>query len=223
MFHWVAASGAVPAMLPTSNGTLTLAKMLSVFDGLILSGGVDMAPESYGEKAMQPEWAGDAVRDAYEIALLKAAMEQKIPVLGICRGAQVINVGLGGTLFQDISTQKLGALVHRNWKIYDQNFHELEVRPGGYLDLIYSGARKFQTNSVHHQGVKDLAPGLVVDAVSTADGVIEGFHLEDGSGTFVFGVQWHPEFQKPSDNLVPAEPIMQFFLKHCAAQRTKRN
>jgi putative glutamine amidotransferase len=224
MFHWVGRNGAVPAMLPThdpgaaTNGALPLQRMLSAFDGLILSGGVDMAPESYGESPLHPDWAGDAVRDEYDITLLKAAVEQDIPVLGVCRGAQVINVGFGGTLYQDITTQKDGALVHRDQDAYDQNFHDLTVCAGGWLDLLCDGVRTFETNSVHHQGVKDLAPGLVVDAVSTHDAVVESFHLEESAGRFVFGVQWHPEFQDPASSrlLIPADPIMQMFLSRCA-------
>ncbi len=215
MFHWVARNGAVPLLIPTPVEGLPLETMLSVFDGLILSGGVDMAPQSYGEEPLHPDWAGDGIRDEYDIALLRSAIKQNIPVLGVCRGAQVINVGLGGTLCQDITTQKKGALVHRDWDIYDQNFHDLHVSDGGLLHKI-SGAKTFRTNSVHHQGVKDLAPGLKVEAVSPIDGMIEGFHLDispkDG---FVFGVQWHPEFQNGDKDLLQADRLMQFFLDQC--------
>ena len=218
MFHWVARNGAVPLLLPTPVQNLTLETMLSLFDGLILSGGVDMAPESYGETALHPDWAGDAIRDEYDIALLKAAIKLNIPVLGVCRGAQVINVGLGGTLYQDITTQKKGALVHRDWEIYDQNFHDLQVVEGGLLHKL-TGSKTFRTNSVHHQGVKVLAPGLVVEAVSPDDGMIEGFHLDiDANKGFVFGVQWHPEFQNADSDFLQADRLMEFFLKQCQSR-----
>lgn len=223
MFHWVARNRAIPLMLPTTVEELPLDDLLSGFDGLILSGGVDMAPESYGEKALRPEWAGDALRDEYEISLLKSAIEQDIPVLGICRGAQVINVGLGGTLYQDISFQKSGSLEHRNWDIYDQNFHQLKITPGGILEKIYGGVSEFRTNSVHHQGVKQLAPGLVVEAVSPDDGIIEGFYLNlKDQDRFVFGVQWHPEFQLPENKLIPADPLMHYFFDRCKKSKEKR-
>jgi hypothetical protein len=116
------------------------------------------------------------------------------PVFGICRGLQLINVAHGGTLYQDISTQKPGARRHRDAAAYDLNFHEVDILPRTRLaQLLPPGRHK--VNSVHHQGVKDLAPGFVVEAVSPDDGVIEAIrHTGDA---WVAAVQWHPEFHRP--------------------------
>jgi putative glutamine amidotransferase len=221
MFHWVSRNGAAAFLLPTAAENLSLESMLSLFDGLILSGGVDMAPQSYGEMPLHPDWAGDAIRDEYDVKLLKSAIKQNIPVLGVCRGAQVINVGLGGTLYQDISTQKKDALVHRDWEIYDQNFHEIQILEGGILSSLAGGTKKtFRTNSVHHQGVKDLANSLIVEAVSPNDGLIEGFRLDiDSKDGFVFGVQWHPEFQNGDADFLSADRLMRHFLDQCRTRQ----
>ena len=105
----------------------------------MLMGGSDVCPESYGEKALKPEWNGDRIRDDYEIALLRAFMALRKPVLGVCRGAQVINVAQGGTLYQDLGTQAPHALNHRNWAIYEQNCHATSFVPGSGLARLYPG------------------------------------------------------------------------------------
>ena len=139
--NWVNLQGALAFMLPPANpqSAIKTRDLVQEMDGLILQGGSDVAPESYGEKPLKPEWAGDYLRDCYEIELLKEFMAKKKPVLGVCRGAQLVNVAFGGTLYQDIPTQLPGALVHRNWDIYDQNFHSLRFEANSRLGRIYSG------------------------------------------------------------------------------------
>ena len=110
----------------TQKGDVTLADYADWLDGLVLQGGADVSPTSYGETPLQPKWGGDRIRDDYEIALLDAFAERGKPVLGICRGLQLINVAFGGTLLQDIATQQPGALEHRDAEIYDRNFHGVE-------------------------------------------------------------------------------------------------
>jgi putative glutamine amidotransferase len=158
----------------------------------VLSGGSDVWPGSYGESPLKPEWAGDRVRDEYEIALLRAFIDAGEPVLGVCRGLQVLNVAFGGTLYQDIATQKPGSHAHRVAALYDQNFHPIEFVTGTRLADLYRGTARAMVNSVHHQGIKDLAPGFVVEAVAADDGIIEA--IRRPGPAYVAAVQWHPEF-----------------------------
>jgi putative glutamine amidotransferase len=195
MLAWIMSGGAVPVLLPRAAGGISVDELAAGVDGLVLQGGVDMAPEHYGERPSRPEWAGDAIRDRYEMELVRTFMGAGKPVLGICRGAQVLNVTLGGSLFQDIETLHPGRRVHRDWQIYDQHGHELAIEPGSYLERWYAGAVKPPiVNSVHHQGLNRLGRGLVVEARSVPDGVVEAVRYDDGTGAFAYGVQWHPEF-----------------------------
>ncbi len=217
MLHWVMSGDVLAVMIPspegnTRRGKVTVGDFARELDGLVLQGGADVSPSSYDEAALKPEWTGDRVRDLYEIDLLNAFMAAGKPVLGICRGAQLINVAFGGTLFQDIGTQRPEALQHRNWDIYDQNFHNVRVEAGGSLSRWYETARSYKVNSVHHQAVKDLGKGLVVEARAEDDGVIEA--VRNSGKAWVLGVQWHPEFQDPADkSLIDNTPILKEFLQ----------
>ena len=217
MSDWLLAAGALPYMVPIDSHRrpvdVTFEDLVRPLDGIVLQGGVDVSPTSYGEQPLDPRWAGDRVRDDYEIALVKAAMKLNRPVLGICRGHQVVNVALGGTLYQDINTQLPGTLVHRNAEIYEKNHHDVDFVPGSHV------ARWFQTtratiNSVHHQAIKDVAPDLVVEARCSDDDVIEAVRLptDTTDDPWVVGVQWHPEFQDPADeSLLPTKPLLDAF------------
>ena len=224
MAHWVMSGGALPVMIPspagdTARADVTLADYAQWLDGLVVHGGADVWPGSYGEEPLKPEWQGDRVRDAYEIALVKAFAAAGKPVFGVCRGLQLINVAFGGTLYQDISTQQPGALVHRDARIYDQNFHTLEIVPQTRLSQLVACAGSYKINSIHHQGIRDLAPGFAVEARSPADGVIEA--IRHTGGEWVAAVQWHPEFHKPEYGVVDDAPILKDFLD--AAARTTRS
>jgi putative glutamine amidotransferase len=180
---------------------------------LLLMGGADVCPETYGEAALRPDWSGDRIRDDYEIALLHAFVDAGKPVLGVCRGAQIINVAHGGTLYQDIATQRPGALDHRNWDVYAANFHATAIVPGSGLASLYPGRAEAKTNSVHHQAAKDLGRDLVVEAWSEPDRIVEAVRWTGPS--YVFGVQWHPEFHDPGDvSLLDDTPILDDFLAH---------
>ena len=209
MFHWVMARGALAFLLPTAPPAgATVADVVGGIDGLIVTGGVDVSPLSYGETPLRPEWAGDKHRDDYEIQLVKAALAADKPVLGVCRGHQLLNVALGGTLFQDIRTQNPGSLHHRIFDVYEHNHHDVRLEGAGYLARLY-GQTSGRINSVHHQAVKDASPLLVVDARSPEDGIIEAVRLKDRSGPYVVGVQWHPEFQDPADStLLSPAPLL---------------
>jgi putative glutamine amidotransferase len=172
-------TGALVYMIPNppKGSKLKIRDLVADLDGLILEGGSDVSPKSYGEEPLRPEWGGDFIRDQYEIALLKEFKKAGKPVLGVCRGAQLINVAFGGTLYQDIETQIPAALVHRNWDIYDQLFHEIDLVPGSGLARM-SKQLRVKVNSVHHQAIKDLGRGLVVEARSSLDRVAEAISAE---------------------------------------------
>jgi len=228
ILHWLMSrrgdAGAMAVMIPSLNGStwrgdVTLDDYADRLDGLILHGGADVCPETYGETPLKPEWNGDRIRDVYEIALVEAFRKRQKPVFGICRGLQLLNVALGGTLYQDIATQVTGLRVHRDPVTYDQNFHDVDLLPGSHLASLYPGIGRTRINSVHHQAVKVLAPGMVVEARSEEDGVIEAIRLPGPS--YVAAVQWHPEFQDPNDTtLLPTGPILHDFLDaaHLAQQ-----
>jgi putative glutamine amidotransferase len=214
MFHWVMSQGAFAFLLPTAPPAgATIEDMVKTLDGVVLSGGVDMAPESYGETPLRPEWSGDRWRDVYDLAIVKAALALDKPILGVCRGHQVMNVALGGTLFQDIATQKEGARVHRDWDAYEDNRHAVRLESQSSLGHLYGGVHESTINSVHHQAVKDLAKELVAEAFSPEDGIVEAVRLRGRSDPYLRGVQWHPEFQKPGDAaLLSPTPILEDFM-----------
>lgn len=196
MARWVASQGALAYMVPEPQGPSQVERIADDLDSLVLAGGVDMSPRSYGEEARKPEWSGDAVRDDYELTLVRAFVARAKPVLGICRGHQVLNVAFGGTLHQDILTDVAGARVHRDPVPYDQLTHEIDIEPGSSLSLMYGGATRARVNSVHHQAIKTPGKGVIVEARSSEDGVIEAFRVEGAA--YVRGVQWHPEFAHPT-------------------------
>jgi putative glutamine amidotransferase len=220
MAHWVMQKDAMALMIPSPEGDsrrpgsrVTVADYARELDALVLMGGSDVAPESYGETPLEAAWAGDKIRDDYEIALYRAFVAAGKPVLGVCRGAQVINVAQGGTLYQDIATQKPGALNHRNWDIYDRNAHATALVAGSGLARLYPRLALTKTNSVHHQAVKDLGRELTVEAWSEPDHVVEAIRWTGPS--YVFAVQWHPEFHDGDDrSFIDDTPILDDFLAH---------
>jgi len=218
--HWVQWQGALALVIPspdgeTRRGDVTLDHYAELLDGLVLEGGSDMWPGSYGEQPLRPEWSGDRIRDEYEIALLRAFVARGKPVLGVCRGLQVLNVAFGGTLYQDLPLQRPGPLFHRSAQLYDRNHHQINIEPGTRLAQLYPGLDSPTVNSVHHQGVKDLAPGFVVEA-HAPDGVIEAFRR--AGMPYVAGVQWHPEFHVGDNaHLLSGAPLLADFMAACSA------
>ena len=220
--HWVMSTGALALMIPnptgdTQKGDVGLDDYADRLDALVLEGGSDLWPGSYRETPLQERWSGDRIRDEYEQALLRAFAARGKPVLGVCRGLQLMNVALGGTLYQDIDTQRPGPIRHRDAVVYDRNFHEVEFVAGTRLAGIHSGTARAKVNSVHHQAIKDLAPGLVVEALSPVDGLIEAIR-RPGDG-FMAAVQWHPEFHRRDDGTLDDTPMLTDFL--AAADRAK--
>lgn len=198
MVSWMMEAGVRPYLIPFAGDDrpvrVEVDEMVAGLDGVVLQGGVDVAPETYGEPEMAEAWPGDAVRDAYEIALVEACLELDKPLLGICRGHQILNVAQGGTLFQDIPTQVDQALSHTDRAVYEKNHHPIRIEADSRLAEIFGGASAGRVNSVHHQAVKDLGHDLVVEARAVGDGVVEAIRL-DSDARWAMGVQWHPEFQ----------------------------
>lgn len=218
---WVMSAG-VPAYLvpaPEPRSTVSPAELVAGLDGLVLAGGTDVCPRSYGEEPLRPEWVGDAVRDRYELALVRELIAQGKPVLGVCRGAQLLNVAFGGTLYQDLATQAPGPLTHRDAERYDRNFHELRVEPEArVLARLYPGLTRARINSVHHQAVKALGRDLVVEARSVPDGIVEAFRRE--GEPWVYAVQWHPEWHDPADpTLLDGRPLLGELLSAARARK----
>jgi gamma-glutamyl-gamma-aminobutyrate hydrolase PuuD len=225
MAHWVMSHGALAYMIPTIGFQSEVArKMISVrdfvqpLDGLILQGGADVSPLSYGEEAELPEWTGDRVRDLYEIELIREFMMQGKPVLGVCRGCQLINVAMGGTLWRDIQSQVEGAIPHRDTELYDGYHHAIKLLPGTRLAAMYPDQDEALVNSIHHQCVRKLGNDLVVEAVSADDGIVEA--IRHSGKTFLVGVQWHPEFHRAGGHLLDGGAVVNEFLM--AARDTLR-
>ena len=148
------------------------------------------------------------IRDRF---LARAAIDSDMPLLAICRGHQVLNVAFGGTLYQDIATDVVGARVHRDPAPYDKLVHEIDIEPGSALATLYGGVSHGLVNSVHHQAVKSVGKNVVVEARSREDGIVEAIRVE-GAG-YVRGVQWHPEFAHPTPaGLLDSAPILREFL-----------
>ncbi len=222
MVEWLMTRrGVVPLMVPAAGPNADTAVVADDFagaiDGLVIQGGVDVAPESYGEQPIDDRWSGDIVRDRYEMAIVDACLQRDRPILGICRGHQLLNVVLGGTLYQDIGTQVDGALNHRDPQAYHENTHPVVFESGAVLGKLY-GVEEGLVNSVHHQAVRRVADGLKVEARSTHDGVVEAVRLD--AAQYAVGVQWHPEFQEPHQStLLPTRPLLDDFLE--AVQRRR--
>jgi putative glutamine amidotransferase len=170
---------------------------LNGVDGLLLTGGDDVAPSRYGEAAHAAVVEAEPGRDEFEIALISAARARKLPIFAICRGIQVLNVACGGTLVQDIPSQITGALPHSLAVPPNQPFtlaHEIWIEKDSLLSRLMrerlADVDTCEVNSRHHQAVSTVAPGFVVSATAP-DGVVEA--IEDPSLPFCLGVQWHPE------------------------------
>lgn len=215
--HWVMSRDVLVLMVPTIDergllhrSNIRLADYARHLDGLVLQGGADVSPTSYGEEPLEAEWAGDRLRDEYEIELVHEFVEAGKPVLGVCRGLQLINVAFGGTLYQDLREQLPHSVPHLTDK-YEKNLHSVSFEPGSSLARLYPGVADARVNSIHHQAIKTLGRDLRAEAHSQPDGVVEAIR-HSGTG-FVLGVQWHPEFHRPGDaTVLDGTPILDAFL-----------
>jgi putative glutamine amidotransferase len=225
--HWIMSSGAMVVMVPcptgeTARGDVTLAHYAEWLDGIVMHGGADVWPGSYGEVPLQDAWIGDRIRDLYDLALVEAFEQAGKPIFGVCRGLQLINVAFGGTLYQDIETQHEGALRHRDPVTYDLNFHEVDMVPGTRLAQIYPGVLRARVNSIHHQGIKRLAEGFEVEAWSSPDRVPEAIRRKPRPGRgYIAATQWHPEFHRPGADTLDDSAILQDFMAAARAARVR--
>ncbi|PJF25281.1 MAG: gamma-glutamyl-gamma-aminobutyrate hydrolase [Phototrophicales bacterium] len=213
----IADSGGLPVYIPTRLDESTLRALYERLDGVLLPGGADVRPSRYGAAEVHPTVYGiDDARDDAEIALARWAVEDDRPLFGICRGHQVINVALGGTLIQDIPSQIANPLTHdlSDDQPRDILLHEVRIEPDSKLAQIL-GATQIRVNSLHHQAVAAPAPGLRVTALAP-DEVIEGLEMPDRR--FALSVQWHPEDMYIGD-YPEREPMRRLFEAFIEAAR----
>lgn len=194
----LAASGADPIAIPLDLPEESLASLYARLDGLCLSGGVDVDPHEYGEAPHPRLGYVDGLRDATELTLTRWALRDDLPILGICRGIQLLNVAAGGSLYQDIAAQVDSAQQH-DYQLADSPWerttHVVQLKEGSEIAAIV-GSTEVRTNSFHHQAIKQPGEDLRIVAWAS-DGVVEA--IEDPSRRFVVGVQWHPEGMYHSD------------------------
>jgi putative glutamine amidotransferase len=201
--HALTAAGAIPWMIPLlPEDTDTLRGIYDELDGVFLPGGADIDPGSYGEERHPNCDRSDTARDRVELLLTEWATRDRKPVLGVCRGLQLINLAAGGTLWQDLASQRPASIKHdyfpyRDGFARDHLAHPVSVREGTHLAEIV-GPGEHQVNSMHHQGIRDLAKGFVVSATAP-DGLIEAIEIRGDQ--FVLAVQWHPEALAEKDPL----------------------
>lgn len=210
----VVAAGGIPVILPAH--VAAMEDLLDSLDGIIFSGGGDIEASQWGEENHEKAGGFDKERDAFELQAIKKAVERDMPMLGICRGIQTINVALGGSLIQDIPDQLAGAQEHRqheDGKMRDDVSHPITIEADGNLLHRIVGDTTLETNSFHHQALKDVGDGLEVIA-RTEDGVIEA--VWNPSMSFGLAVQWHPEMLAASH---PAHAAIFNALVEAAAQK----
>ena len=201
--------GGIPLLIPSEADDAERAALLALCDGVILSGGADLNPASYGEKILNDTVKFSDIRDAAEMRLCAMVMERKLPLLGICRGAQVINVYFGGTLYQDIPAQLETTVQHKMEPDDRTSRHSCAITPGSPLAQVL-GTESVGVNSHHHQAIKDVAPGFAVMG-RCEDGIIEAIWKPDE--TFLWALQWHPE--KIFDLDQPSCRIFDAFIHAC--------
>lgn len=183
----LARAGLVPVIVPPILDPERAVAALNGVQGLVLTGGEDVDPSRYGAPPHPKLGETDPARDAVELSLIRAARARRLPVLAICRGIQILNVALGGTLYQDLASERPGPIDHEDKSAR----HGLRMEPGSLLHRTL-GTRQTSVNSRHHQAIRDLAPGLRATAWAD-DGVIEGAEAGNGTEPWTLAVQWHPE------------------------------
>lgn len=204
-------SKGLPLILPIITEKELIDQYINIIDGLIFSGGQDIMPILYGENSIDRVDNTCRNRDKFELSLFEKAYEKRVPMLGICRGMQLINVALGGTLYQDINNQIENSAIHRLQGInVNENHHRVKIIKASTLYNIIS-KENIEVNSIHHQSLKDIGKGLKVTAYSH-DGIIEG--IESLERDFLIGVQWHPE--RLIDKYPIFRKIFEAFVKKCS-------
>jgi putative glutamine amidotransferase len=217
-------AGGIPLVLTPAHSGAALRSLFELVDGLVLTGGEDVTPERYGEEVAHPNVECVPERDALEFALLEWALKDDLPVLAICRGIQVLNVALGGTLYQDLTADRPAHFVHdqslgESPRPRTEAHHPVSVEAGSCLAEVL-GLEAIEVNSMHHQGLKGLATPLRPVA-HAPDGLVEGVEPADARRwSFLLGVQWHPEeLARSGDG--PSRRLFERFVA-AAAKRARR-
>ncbi|MEL7623072.1 MAG: gamma-glutamyl-gamma-aminobutyrate hydrolase family protein [Clostridiales bacterium] len=183
--------GGLPLLLPYTEDESALSQILSLVDGIYFTGGCDILPSYFGEEPIQTLGSLCPPRDAFEIALYRLASAADMPMFGVCRGMQIMNIAAGGSIYQDLYAQLPKAGCHSQKDLPGEfAFHSIGLSPGCKMAQLL-GAEKLAVNSFHHESVKDTAPGYRISAAAP-DGVIEG--MESQTLTYSLAVQWHPEY-----------------------------
>lgn len=204
--------GGLPLVLayPSTLGPAALRtlaqQLLRQLDALVLQGGGDIAASWYGG-AEAPDAQPDRQRDAFELALIEAALQAGKPLLGICRGCQLLNVAFGGSLYQDLAAQRPDGISHSDRDRYDEHAHGVQLATGGLLQRCYARDAG-RVSSAHSQGVDRVGSGLVVEARCSEDGLIEALRADAG---WSVGVQWHPEFDAGDPSRLSPAPLLDAF------------
>lgn len=206
----VAEAGGIPLMLPLTEDGEDISRLLDSIDGILLTGGHDVHPSVYREEPVPECGAVCRERDAMESELLKQALKRDIPVLGICRGIQFLNAYLGGTLYQDLPTERPSGTEHHQKPPYDIPVHRVSVEKASGLSRLLN-TDSLSVNSYHHQAIKEKADSLKTMAISE-DGIIEAVEMPDKR--FVWAVQWHPEFSLRRD--LSSRKIFEEFVRNCS-------
>lgn len=201
-------AGGIPLCIPNATEE-TVEAILSCVDGLLLIGGADVDPYLFGEEPHQKLGSVVRKRDDSDLVLLKHAFEKNMPILGVCRGAQVMNVGFGGTIIQDIPSQVELAIGHKQASKRGEYAHSVEVTTPRLKEIF--AAESFRVNTFHHQSVGVLGEGLISSAVAK-DGVIEA--IEHVAHPYCVSVQWHPEELAPNGD-VHAQRLFKSFVDAC--------
>ncbi len=189
--HALAREGLLSVVVPPVLDPAQAPALLDGVRGLVLTGGEDVHPSRYGAEPHPRLGETDPVRDAVELALFTGARARRVPVLGICRGLQLINVALGGTLYQDLPSERPGRVRHGDGEGAGGGCHDVRIEPGSRLHRLLSAATA-SVNSQHHQGIRALAAPLRATALAE-DGLIEAVEGADEAGVWLLAVQWHPE------------------------------
>lgn len=199
--HGVEAAGGLPVLLNLTEDAGSRMDACQRMDGFLFTGGQDVDPTLYGQEKLPQCNYQAPLRDSQEMWMLQTLLDMDKPILGICRGCQMINVAMGGTLYQDLPTQHPSQVLHAQMDIVprDEPCHTVRLAPGSIISRLVGSAEP-AVNSLHHQAVRDVAPGLLASATAP-DGIVEA--VESPRHRFVLGVQWHPEFlwQKRPDML----------------------
>lgn len=208
----IEAVGGIPVILPLNSAKEDLTKLADTFDGFIFTGGPDVHPFYFNEETHVNCGNVSPQRDSMELSLLPLVMAAKKPVLGICRGVQLLNIGLGGDIYQDVPSQFVQAfpIAHNQPFAYEIPSHTVNVVPGTLLSHIAGSNSILKVNSMHHQAVRNLAPGLIAAAYAPGQ-LIEA--IEKPNYPFFLGVQWHPEYLWAEDST--ARGLFARFVEAC--------